>query len=203
MTLVAPAAQFDTPDDVSDILVADFAARGIDAVVEVGEWGPEPDRGTPRVIVGYGKGRVGQPAGHYQPGPMIAPPGTTGQVSSTMLDDAQRFTFLVHAPAHGSGEGVAVAARRATKLLQKYTLAALSRALGGPFREPADVSWPTNSDARFAEYQGYVYGSICEFELVLASPILDDPFNVIRVTEAASTIEVDFADGSTTPPEAA
>jgi hypothetical protein len=200
---LTPSPQFYTPDDVKAILLADFSTRQIAAVVEVGEWDPEIGRGAPRVLVGYGKGKVGEPGGHYQPGAMWSPPGTSGEVARAMLDDAQRVTFLVHAPAASSAEGNAAAARRATDQLFRATLAALSRAIGGPFREPAEVSWPGKDDERFKDYEAFVFGSIVEFDLVLASPILDDPFLVINVTEATATMQIEYPDGTLTTPEAA
>jgi hypothetical protein len=202
MSILAATPQFYTPDDVSSLLAADFTARGINAAVEVGEWDPEQQRGEPRVIVGYGKGRVGEPAGHYQPGAYWIPPGTTGEVARAMLDDAQTFVFTVHAPAVGTTEGAATGARRATDQLKRATFAALRRMMQGPFREAANVDWPkppAPSDA--GGYQGWTYGSVCTFELVLASPILDDAEGVIGVASVSTDSSFLYPDNTSTQPE--
>lgn len=210
MTTPLPAltAQFYTADDVAAALLADFGARGVSAVVEVGEWDPELRRGEPRVIIGYGRSRVGEPAGHYQPGAVwaVPVPGQPGQsqpglVARAFLDDSQRFTFLIHAPGVGSAEGAATAARRATDQLKRATFAALRRVLASPFREPADVDWPKKDDPRFRDYEGFVYGSICTFELTLASPILDDSKIVGTAASMTGTASAAFPDGTTTPNE--
>ncbi len=194
-------AQLYTPDDLQALLEADFAARQIEAVVEVGQWDPQASPGEPRVIIGYGDGEMGEPGGHYQPGAMWAPPGTTGEVARAVLDDAQRLTLLIHAPAVGSAEGAARGARRATDGLLRATMAAIRRALGGPFREQAKVRWPKKDDDRFVDYPGFTYGSVAEVEIVLPSPVLDDAYQTINVTQAGATVQFDYPDGSSTNPE--
>jgi hypothetical protein len=193
----AATPQLYTPDDVAALLVTDFAARGINAVVEVGEWSPEKNRGAPRVVIGYGHGRVGEPAGHTEPGAWLQVAGGT-DVARALLDDAQRLTLLVHAPAVGSGESAAAGARRATDQLLRQTFRAIRRAMAAPFREPADVDWPKKDDPRFTEYPGYVYGSVADVELVIASPVLDDALATGTITSAASegTVIIDGVESS-------
>jgi hypothetical protein len=200
--------QFWTPDDIRAALLTDFQARGVSAAVEVGEWDPELRRGEPRVIIGYGRGRVGEPAGHYQPGAVWAVPTMPGQapasppqVARAMLDSSQRYSFLIHAPSAGTAEGQAVAARRATDFLLRNTLAALRRALAAPFREAVDVEWPKDDDPRFKGYAGFVHGSVAIFEIVFASPILDDSKILGTVGSMTGTSSVGFPDGTTTPTE--
>lgn len=191
--------QFYTPDDVQAAVAADFAYRGIDAVVEVGDWSPEAGRGEPRVWIDYLDGELLEPAGHYMPGPQLSPPGTTKQIAAPILDDAQVFSISIHAPPTGADEAAAASSRRATDGLLRATFAALRRALGSPFRRPVRVRWPRQIDG----YEGFVRGSLAVCEVVLASPILDDAFALLTVTSAGTDVEFQYPDGTTTPPEEA
>ena len=199
----APTPQLYTPDDLAALLSADFSARGIPATVEVGEWDPELHRGEPRVIIGYGRARVGEPAGHYQPGTAWTVPGTTN-VARALLDDAQRFAFIVHAPAlRERRERTAAAARRATDQLK---LSHLRRAPSRPRRAVPRAGrrggkWPKAPTPSPDGYSGWTYGSRCDFEVVFASPILDDANGVIPVTSVSTDTSILFADGGATQPE--
>lgn len=200
MTMQAPA-QFYTADDISAAVAADFSSHGIAASVEVNEWAPEKHPGEPRVIIDFGDGTIGEPSGHYQPGLQWTVPGTT-DVARALLDDAQGFILWIHAPGVGSSEGAAAAARRATDQLMRQTMRAIRRALSAPFVQQARVRWPAAPATDEGSYPAWVKGSLARVEIVLTSPILDDAFTVINVTEAGTATSFAFPDGSTTPPEA-
>lgn len=200
---VASTPQLYTIDDLAEVLRKDFAEHGINAVVEVNEWDPEVHRGVARVLLGLGDGKVGEPIAHHaQPGPLwpVAGTGNDGtlpDVARALLDDAQRFTALVHDPGSGSGESVASGARRATDQLKRATFAAIRRRLAAPFREPALVKWPKPSQTTDG-YPVFTYGSVCTFEIVIGSPILDDA--MYQRTVGAAIVQSSIViDGVTSP----
>lgn len=196
---IAATPQLYTIDDLERILREDFAARGISAAVEVNEWDPEIHRGEPRVLLGLGDETIGEPVAHLLgPGPLWPISGTT-DVARSLLDDAQRYTVLVHDPGKGSGESVASGARRATDQLKRATFAAIRRHLAGPFRVPVTVRWP--KPAKLKEgYPAFTYGSVCEFEVTIGSPILDDFLHTGTVASAQTSSSY-LIDGISTPPE--
>lgn len=196
----SPTPQLYTPDDLSAAIVSDFKARAIAIVVEVGEWNPELHRGAPRIVIDFGDGDIGEPAAqHYTPGAWWPVTGTT-KVARVLLDDAQRFVLWIHAPAVSTPEGEAAAARRATDQLLRQTMRAIRRNMASPFRVAAKVRWPTKDDPATRDYPGFVRGSLCRVEILLASPILDDAFAVGTVTGVQFSDQV-ILGGVAAPPE--
>lgn len=181
--------QLYTPDDLVAALVADFQARQISAVVEVGEWSPEVRRGEPRVIIDFGDGEIGEPVANLDgPGAVSTVPGSTTSVARQLLDDEQLFILWIHAPGVGSGEGAGVAGRRATDLLKRQTMAAIRRNQAAPFRKRARVTWPSKDDPQVAAYPAFVRGTLARVEVALPSAILDDAL------DTGTTVEADFTD---------
>lgn len=195
--LIIPAPPLFVRDDLRAIIEADFAARGISAVVECGEWSPEVKRGASRVVIGLGDFRVTNPDGHHQPGAVVNIEGTN-DVARVMLDDVQTFRIWVHAPGKGTGEAVAKAAERATMSLKRLTIAAIRRYHAAPFREDISGTWPKPSEKG---YEGYVHGSVCMFDLAIATGILDDPLTVAATTQIETETTANFPDGANTPAE--
>lgn len=198
----APTPQFYTPDDVKAVLDADFGARGISAVVEVGEWDPEAARGEPRVIIDYGDGEIGEPVANLDgPGALTTVPGGgSTDVARAILDDGQRFILWIHASAATSAEGAAAAGRRATDQLMRQTMRAIRRNMAAPFREKARLRWPDTGDPMVAAYPGYVRGTLARVEVLLASSIADDAFatGIATVSELDASVIID---GTASTPE--
>jgi hypothetical protein len=201
--MITPAPPIYTPDDLKSRVEADFADRGVSAVVEVGEWSTEPRRGEPRVVIGLGRFTVEEPQGRYQPGAVVPIPGST-DVARPMLDDLQTYRVWVHAPASNRTEDAPSAARRATAELKRKTLAAIRRTLAAPFRVAASGEWPAlpaPGEMTGGGYAAYTYGSIAAFDIVIAAPILDDPQGTGTADEIDVAGSFTFPDGEQTPVE--
>lgn len=177
-----PPKQFRNIDDVARMLRADFAANGISAVVEADEWQPEWHQGEARVVVGYSRFSFGTPDGSDQPGASIEIPDGTGDVARAVLDDLCMFHVWCHDPGSGTGEPVAVSARKGTKELLLQTLRALREALAAPFREPPAGVWPKPKEMPVG-YPAFVYGSFVEFEVLIPSPVLGGRLHVGTILE--------------------
>jgi hypothetical protein len=199
MTASTATPQFYTADDVRALLVDDFAARGINAAVEINEWDPEAQRGEPRVVISYDRGEITEPAGHYQPGAIWSNPGGSTDLSRALLDVGQGFILRIHSPSMtGSSEPAADGARRATDQLVRQTLRALRRSLASPFRRAGSLEWPTKDDDDVKGYQGFVYGSLCRVRIEFAAPVLDDAVAYqAPVTEMGVELDVSFDLGVT------
>jgi hypothetical protein len=192
--------QLYTAYDVQAVLTTDFTARGVNCVVEVGEWSEEFQRGEPRVMITMGRGKIAEPGGHYQPGAWWPVPNTVSDVARPLLDDVQRYVLTMHAPPPPStGESMPAAGLRATDQLMRTVLSALRRQLAGPFREAADVEW-VSRDELAKRYPSFVYGSLVRVEVVVASPILDDAYTLVEGTETCTAMTLNM-NGTITAPE--
>ena len=188
--------QFYTAGDLRDVIAEDLDARGIGCVVEIGEFDPLTMRGEPRCMIVMGDSVTGEPAGHYQPGMWVPPPGTFGKVAAPLADDAATFTLKIHAPAAPGIDSGATEAQRATDQLRRHIIAAMRRPHASPFRVPMRTKWPT----RIEGYESFVYGSLCEVSLTVASPILDDAREVGTVETFTVTTSF-LVDGTETTGE--
>lgn len=100
--------QLHSASQLAAAIRADFLDRGIPAAVEIGEWSPEVLRGAPRVIIEIADGKIGQPAGHWQPGLQVRvneTPEVIGPVVAT-LDPASTITHARTGTATASGSFV-------------------------------------------------------------------------------------------------
>ncbi len=188
--------QLRTAYDLQDVLRADFLDHRLAVAVEVGEWDPELLRGQARVMIKLGKGGVGEPSGHYQPGAWWPVRGSTTQIARPMLDLGQHYVLRIHAPAPSSGSDAnsARGANEATDQLLRQTLAAIRRRLSAPFREVASVDWPEKIEG----YPAFVHGSLAVVDIMIPSPILDDAVGLAHAV--GSSTDITLKTGSTTVP---
>lgn len=201
---IAATPQFDTADTLKDVLDAEFAAHGLPIAVEVGEWDPEYHRGESRVMIQMGSGEVTEPRGTQQPGaiwPVTLDDGTAA-MARAILDNAQGYTFKMHARAPSDvASKTARASRKAAVVLVESVLACLRRQHAAPMRGTSRVRWPKPWE-QAPGYPAFVYGSYAEVDLVVGNPILDDAFPVRRGDVLTIASSIDFGDGTSTPPEA-
>lgn len=200
--MITPAPPLYTPDDLEAAIKADFAARGIAAAIEVGEWTPETKRGEPRVVIAAGDFEATEPQGHHQPGPQPLP-GSTDE-ARPLLDFGAAFTLWVHAPGSGRTEATGAAARRATVELVRLTLAALRRVHAGPLRGPVRGRFlrpdEIGETPQAGAYAAYTLGSVAQFTVTMPTPIFDDPLTVGDALELVVATNAEQG-GTLTPTE--
>jgi len=181
------------PDLLAAALAADFAVRGVDVEVLVGEWETERHYGAPRIVVGEDTGSYDDPAGMRYGASGWIDVGN-GQVARARLARVQKFPIWVHAvaPDDTAPGDVAQAAREATTALLDRTATAIARTRGGlPI-----LPWPVTP---FNEARGdFVYGSIRRFDATIAIFALDDPSDTLTADDARGAHQMDV-DGTLVP----
>lgn len=194
-----PPRQYRTIDDVANLLLEDFKANGVEAVVEASVWAPEWHRGEPRVVIGYDTFSFNPPTGANQPGASIEIPDGTGDVGRAVLDDLERFHVWVHHNGDGikGGEPQAERARKGTKDLLIDTMRAIREALTANFREPPTGHWPKPMEMPVG-YPAFVYGSFVEVSVPIASSVIGGRFHVGTVAEIIFDDSISI-DGNVSP----
>lgn len=112
----------------------------------------------------------------------------TTEAAAPILDDEAAYVLRIHSPAAPGIDSGAVEAQRATDALKRAILAAVRRALGAPFRRDVRVTWPRVVPG----YPAFVYGSLCEATITIASPVLNDKRPLVTGTQFATTFSTTF-----------
>lgn len=153
--------------ELATSVAADFAARGITATVEFGDWKLAHHNNAGRVVIGVASEFEDADLGPANtPGLASVSPGSAGAVLYTMSEYA---TVWCHArpPAAESDPTYLQQAHAATIALVKATIAAMWRAAPGAF------GWGQGRTLN-PEASELRYGVVASFRAMLLTPVLGD-----------------------------
>jgi hypothetical protein len=167
--------------EFSTRVAADLAERGIDVLVEFGDWKEAHFNSAGRVVIGVASEFEDSDYGPANtPGLASLTPGSNDDLqtmASTIFTMVEQATVWVHAkpPADEKSATYFEDSHNATMVLVKATLAAMWRQAQGMFSwAQGRVLNPSSSELR--------YGVVATFRAQLLTPVLNDPVQARRAT---------------------
>lgn len=180
--------------DLADAVAADFAARGITATVEFGDWTQPRHNAAGRVVIGVASEFEDADLGPANtPGLISLTPGSADDIQSmaaVIYTMAEYATVWCHAkpPADEKSPTYLQDAHKATMALVKATVAAMWRAAPGAFGwgQGRTIN-PERSELR--------YGVVATFRAQLLSAIFNDPAQARKATAYSAQVFADMPSG--------
>lgn len=180
--------------DLATAVAADFAARGIDATVEFGDWKEAHFNAAGRVVIGVASEFEDLDLGPANtPGLTSLTPGSLEAqqtMAATIYTMAEQATVWCHArpPADGTSPTYFQDGHKATMALVKATIAAMWRAAPGAF------GWGQGRTLN-PEKTELRYGVVATFRAQLLTPVLNDPCEARKATGYSAQVIADMPSG--------